>query len=45
MAIKIDMTKTYDIVEWYYLKKMLEKNGFSGKWVNWIIKCVESVSY
>ena len=45
MAIKLDMSTTYDIVEWCFLRKMLIKSGFFYKWVNLIMKCVSSVSY
>ena len=30
-AIKLDMSKAYDRVEWIFLKKMMEKLGFSEK--------------
>ena len=44
-AIKLDMSKAYDRVEWIFLKKMMEKLGFSEKWINLIMMCVTTVSY
>ena len=45
MAIKLDMAKTYDRVEWHFLRAMMKRMGFCDKWVNWISRCLETVSY
>ncbi|XP_042958109.1 uncharacterized protein LOC122293655 [Carya illinoinensis] len=45
MAIKLDMSKAYDRVEWGFLQSMLSKLGFSDKWRKLIMVCVETVSY
>ncbi|XP_048492142.1 uncharacterized protein LOC125493157 [Beta vulgaris subsp. vulgaris] len=45
IAMKLDMSKAYDRVEWGFLRKMLLTMGFDGRWVNLIMCCVSSVSY
>jgi hypothetical protein len=44
-AIKLDMSKAYDRIEWPFLKKMMQRLGFQESWVNLIMKCVTTVSY
>jgi hypothetical protein len=36
-AVKLDMHKAYDHVEWIYLKEIMLKMGFSQQWVNIIM--------
>lgn len=45
MAIKTDMSKAYDRLEWCFFQKLLEKLGFDEMWINWIMSCVTTVTY
>ena len=45
MALKLDMSKAYDRVEWGFLERAMLHLGFSGRFVATIMSCIKSVSY
>jgi hypothetical protein len=44
-AYKMNLSKAYDMVDWTFLKDLLLKLGFNGKWVSWIMTCVTTVKF
>jgi len=45
VALKIDMEKAYDRIEWDFLLACLRQLGFNEIWIDWITECISTVSY
>lgn len=45
MAVKTDMSKEYDRLEWTFLREVMNRFGFHPTWILWIMECFSSVSY
>ncbi|KAI5348948.1 hypothetical protein L3X38_001835 [Prunus dulcis] len=43
IGLKVDMNKTYDRIEWDFLRAILEKMGFATAWVQMVMSCITSV--
>ena len=44
-ALKVDIQKAYDTVDWDFLNTILLEFGFPLQMVHWIMTCVSSVTY
>ena len=45
VALKLDIKKAYDKVEWNFLFTALQNLSFHNTWIQWIKQCISMVSY
>ena len=45
IAVKTDMSKAYDRLEWDFIEAVLLQLGFNLAWTNLIMQCIKTVTY
>ncbi|GKU88221.1 hypothetical protein SLEP1_g2511 [Rubroshorea leprosula] len=45
LALKLDIRKAYDSVDWHSLEHILRAYGFCEQWIHMVMPCVSTVSY
>lgn len=45
MAVKTDMSKAYDRLEWNFIEAVLRRFGFNDSFCHRVMSCITSVSY
>ena len=45
VALKLDISKAYNHLEWNFIQRMLFSFSFSERWINIIIVCIFTVKY
>ena len=45
LALKLDISKAYDRVEWQFLQGIMARLGFPMTWINWVMGCITTPSF
>lgn len=45
LALKLDLSKAYDRMEWSFLRQVMERFGFARPWIDMVMQCVTYVRY
>ena len=45
IALKLDINKAYDRVEWPFLQGMMQRMGFPDRWIGWVMGCVTTPTF
>ena len=45
LALKLDINKAYDKVEWNFLQSIMGKIGFPDSWIERVMSCVSTPSF
>lgn len=45
VALKIDIIKAFDQVNWNFFFGVLDKMGFNEKWVSWMKLCLRTMQF
>lgn len=45
MAVKTDISKAYDRLEWTFIREVMERLGFHQKVVEWMMQYITTVTY
>ena len=45
MALKLDISKAYNLVKWQFLQGIMEKIGFPTQWIERVMGCVTTASF
>lgn len=45
MILKLDMEKAYDMLNWDFIKQVINKFGFHKTWIGWVMTTIKSVTF